>query len=205
MHERFATARRKQVPVTVLAAALSACVVESEQLNSERIESRFGSYGIEVLSSKDGVRRSNLYSVDGDRRICRTYAVVRFDDVPESIIDREHAQILAGQSIGAIFKHNGWAIFKETRYVGTHRFERDEHPVYALMARGDAPDLAMHVYRLLLKKDSQVIEYATIIELHHPDYMGPEEIAELYVVDAPAGLGDDALDAFSELVDNTAW
>lgn len=205
MHKRFIRTRRKRVPVTVLAAALSACVVESEQLNSERIQQQFGSYGLEILSSKDGVRRSNLYSVAGDRRICRTYAVVQFDDVPESIIDREHAEILAGQSIGAIFKQNGWEIFKETRYVGAHRFDRDEHPVYALMALDEAPELAMHVYRLLLKKESQIIEYATIIELHHPDYLDLEALEALFVIDAPAGLGNDALGRLVRLVDNTAW
>ena len=173
MHKRFASLRRKRIPVTVLAAALSACVVESEQLNSERIERHFGSYGIEVLSSKDGVRRSNLYSTDEGRKTCRTYAVVRFDNVPESILDREHAQILAGQSIGAIFKQNGWDIYKETRYVGAHRMARDDHPVYSLMALDDAAALAMHVYRLLLKKGEQTIEYATIIELHHPELPEP--------------------------------
>ena len=205
MHKRFASIRRKPVPATVLAAALSACVVESEQLNSERIQQQFGSYGIEVLSSKDGIRRSNLFSKDGDRRTCRTYAVVRFDDVPESIIDREHAQILAGQSIGAIFKENGWEIFKETRYVGEHQFDRDDHPVYALMALGDDPPLAMHVYRLLLKKDSQIIEYATIIELHHPEYLGHDDITALFVVEQPGSLTPDALGAITTLVDDTSW
>ena len=176
MHTRIAKVRRKQVPVTILAAALSACVVESEQLNSERIERQFGSYGIEVLSSKDGIRRSSLYSSKTDRKICRTYAVVRFDDVPDSILDREHAQILGGQSIGAIFRDNGWDIYKETSYVGVHRFGRDDHPVYALMALNEPDELAMHVYRLLLKKDSQIIEYATIIELHHPDYLDRDAV-----------------------------
>lgn len=205
MHKRFAQVRRKPVPVTVLAAALSACVVESEQLNSERIEQQFGSYGIEVLSSKDGVRRSNLYSVDGDRRTCRTYAVVRFDDVPDSIIDREHAQILAGQSIGAIFKENGWAIYKETQYIGEHQLGRDDHPVYALMALDARPPLAMHVYRLLLKKGAQVIEYATIIELHHPQYLGRDAIEDLFVVEDTGGLPGDALKDIEALVDDTSW
>lgn len=99
--------RRNRVPLSVLAAALSACVVEPELLNSERIESQFGSFGIELVAYQDGVRRANLYSIEGDRRVCRTYAVVRFDDVPDNIIADEHARIVAGASIGATFKANG--------------------------------------------------------------------------------------------------
>ena len=54
------------------------CGEESVILNSDRIEQRFGSYGIEVLASEAGLRRSNLFSYEGDTAICRTYAVVQF-------------------------------------------------------------------------------------------------------------------------------
>ena len=57
---------------TVLAAALSACATETVLLNSERVEQRFGNYGIDVLASEAGLRRSSLYSVEKDGRICRT-------------------------------------------------------------------------------------------------------------------------------------
>ncbi len=192
--------RRKKVPLSVLAAALSACVVESELLNSERIEAQFGTYGIEVISSTDGIRRSNLYSTEGDLRTCRTYAVVRFEDVPESLVGDEHAKILAGSSIGAIFKANGWEIFKETRYVGDLRLPADAHHLRTLMRLPDAPELAIHVYRLYLKKDSYIVEYATIIESHHPDYLTREALTELYLVDAPVRLADHELETLAELL-----
>lgn len=197
--------RRKRIPVTVLAAALSACVVESELLNSERIERRFGSYGIEILSSKDGVRRSSLHSIEGEQKICRTYAVVRFENVPDSIVGEEHAQILAGHSIGEIFKTRGWQIFKETRLVGEYQPPSTGHPVLHLMALDDAPPLAMHVYRLLLKKDGQIIDYATIIEVHHPEYLDRDALQELFVVEEPAGLGEADIKAATALVGDTAW
>ena len=43
--------RNSIFPPSVLAAMLSACATESVILNSERIEQRFGSYGIEVLEN----------------------------------------------------------------------------------------------------------------------------------------------------------
>ena len=42
----------------------------------------------------------------------------------------------------------------------------------------------MHVYRLRVKKDSQSIEYATIIEVHHSDYMTYRQLRRLFAVDA---------------------
>jgi hypothetical protein len=176
------------LPRSVVAAALDACAHESERLNSERIADRFGSYGIEVVSSEPGLRRSNLYSSEDGVRTCRTYAVVRFVDEPDALIDAEHAQILAGKSIGAIFKASGWAILKETLHIGTVRLDDTSHPVAALMELEGSDDVAMHVYRLLLEKDDQAIEYATLIELHHPDYLEPSDLLDLYSVDAGASL-----------------
>ena len=188
------------VPLPVLAAARSACVVESELLNSERIASEFGSYGNEVLSSANGIRRSSLYSDDGGERTCRTYAVVRFDDVPESIANDEHARILAGSSIGAIFKANSWDVYKETLYVGELALPAGEHRLSSLMRLDTTRSVALHVYRLYLKKELQVIEYATVIESHHPDYLSRAQLDKLYVVDAPTRLGESELIEVSELV-----
>ena len=188
------------VPLPVLAAARSACVVESELLNSERIAAEFGSYGNEVLSSASGIRRSSLYSGADDERVCRTYAVVRFDDVPANIANDEHARILAGSSIGAIFKANDWEVYKETLYVGELALPSDEHRVRDLMCLEDVRSVALHVYRLYLKKNEQVIEYATILESHHPDYLSRSELEQLYVVDAPTRLSEHELIEVSELV-----
>jgi len=178
----------EKVPTSVVAAALSACAIEPELLNSERIEEKFGSYGIDVLSSEPGLRHSALYSKRLGAHTCRTYAVVRFIEKPDAIIGSEHAQILAGNSIGAIFKANGWAIHKETLHIGTARIDDDNSRLATLMRLPQARDVAMHVYRLLLQKDGQAIDYATIIELHHPDYMAPEDLRDMYPLDAQATL-----------------
>jgi len=178
----------ENLPRSVIAAALDACAHESERLNSERIAERFGSYGIDVISSEPGLRRSNLYSSENRKRTCRTYAVVRFVDEPDTIIDKEHAQILAGKSIGAIFKASGWTIFKETLHVGNAELDDAAHPVAILMRLERGADVAIHVYRLLLEKGQRAIDYATLIELHHPDYLSLADLLKLYPMDARACL-----------------
>ena len=196
----LAAMQENPVPLPVLAAARSACVVESELLNSERIAATFGSYGNEVLSSANGIRRSSLYSGSGEDRVCRTYAVVRFEDVPANIADDEHARILAGSSIGAIFKANGWDVYKETLYVGELALPTGEHRVRDLMHLEAVRSVALHVYRLYLRKGTQVIEYATVLESHHPEYLNREQLEKLYIVDAPTRLSEHELVIVSELV-----
>jgi hypothetical protein len=187
------------LPRSVVAAALDACAHESERLNSERIAERFGSYGIVVLSNEPGLRRSNLYSSENGVQTCRTYAVVRFVDEPDAVIDAEHAQILAGQSIGAIFKASGWTIVKETLHIGTAALDDARHPVAALMRLVRSTDVAMHVYRLLLEKRQQAIEYATLIEMHHPDYLSRSDLLTLFSVDARTSLRPQQVEEYKTL------
>ena len=192
------------LPRSVVAAALDACAHESERLNSERIADRFGSYGIDVVSSEPGLRRSNLYSSENGIHTCRTYAVVRFVDEPDALIDAEHAQILAGKSIGAIFKASGWAILKETMHIGTVRLDDLGHPVATLMGLRRSADVAMHVYRLLLEKNDQAVEYATLIELHHPEYLDLSDLLDLYTIDAGKSLQPQQVEAMKQLGLNAA-
>jgi hypothetical protein len=176
------------VPSSIAAAALSACAIEPELLNSERIEERFGSYGIEVLSERPGLRKSALFSGHGSERTCRTYAVVRFVDATDAKIDSEHEQVLAGDSIGAIFKAGGWTIRKETLHIGATELPAVGCEIVASMRLGDPSKVAMHVYRLLLRKDDEAIDYATISEFHHPDYLNLADLRTLYPVEATRQL-----------------
>ena len=72
--------------------------------NSERIRLKFGSYGIEVLESGQGIRVSNLYSIKDGVRTNRTFAVVAYPDVIEPEFSEEHDAIINGQSIGNVFR-----------------------------------------------------------------------------------------------------
>jgi len=187
--------RLTSIPPNVLAALLSACATESVVLNSERIERRFGSYGVQVLASEAGLRRSSLYSLDGSPETCRTYAVVRFADQLDDRYSEEHAKVLSGDSIGAIFKSRGWHVRKQTMYIGSLALPRTSNSIAEMMRIDGAQDLGLHVYQLLLVRDEQMFEYATIIETHHPEYLSASDLHDLYEYDtamrlSPAEVSD---------------
>jgi hypothetical protein len=189
-----------KLPPTVLAAVISACAAEPVLLNSERIEKRFGSYSMDVLASKAGLRRSSLFSVNDGQRVCRTYAVVQFADPLGEHCSDAHAKVLAGNSIGAIFRSHGWNVHKQTLHIGSLELPPGNQVICRLM-QIDAPcKLALHVYQLLLAKDAQVLEYATIIETHHPDYLTESDLYELYEYDTIDALPETAAREFAALV-----
>jgi len=183
----------------VLAAALSACATETVLLNSERIENRFGSYGIDVLASEASLRRSSLYSVEEGRKTCRTYAIVRFVDNPDSSFGAEHAEVLAGNSLGEVFKQNGWHIQKQTVHIGSLQLPVDT-PVSGLMHLEQQTTLALHVYQLLLARADQVFEYAMIIEVHHPEYLSENDLLEIYSYDHADFLSHASLQELAALL-----
>ena len=192
--------RKSHFPPSVLAAMLSACATESVLLNSERIERRFGSYGIEVLASEAGLRRSGLFSLDGDTATCRTYAVVEFVERPDERYDAAHSKVLAGNSIGETFREDGWGIQKSTLFIGDVRLPDRNTEIGRLMRLTGAHDLALHVYQLVLVREDVALEYATIMEVHHPEYLTTPELGELFDYDpAPATTAADVT-RLSELV-----
>ena len=184
----------------VIAAALSACALEPEILNSERIEQRFGSYGIEVLSHSEGIRRSSLYSTEAGAKICRTYAVVRFMDTATPRVAAAHADVLAGESIGATFKSSGWEISKLTLYIGSLPMPDPDHSIAKLMQLGSPTELAVHAYQLVLSNNDQTVEYAMIVETHHPEYLGEQELNSLYGDSTLPKLSDNEIRNLSTLI-----
>jgi len=38
----------------------------------------------------------------------------------------------------------------------------------------------IHVYSLLIKKDNKQFHYASIAEVHHPDYLGLEDLRSIF-------------------------
>jgi hypothetical protein len=111
-----------------------------------------------------------------------------------------HAEILAGQSIGATFKSVGWEIRKSTLYVGTLFLDPSGHPIGQLMQIDEPADLAMHAYRLNLEKGSQSLDYATIVEIHHPEYLSPAELKSLYDRDVKSRVSDAEIGRLQVLV-----
>ena len=175
---------QQTVSPVILAAALSACTQQPELLNSERIEHQFGNYQVVVLGQDAGVRRSSLYSVQDGVNTYRTYAVVQFADADIAEIEEAHQDVLAGQSIGTTFKDSGWNIRKDTLHIGKLPMPGSQHQVGRLMRLDQGIDLAVHIYRMTLEKSDLSIQYATIVEIHHPNYMTEAAVLELYAVDA---------------------
>ena len=147
-------------------------------LNSERIQANFGTYGIEVLEQGERVRVSNLYSFPraGDRT-CRTFAVVQYAASIDPAIKAEHAAIVAGGSIGAVFAASGWEVRKRN-------LSYDEIPatpkLATLMRVAANTPLAEHVYVLDVVKGARTIEYATVAEIHHPSYLRVVDLVKIY-------------------------
>jgi hypothetical protein len=148
--------------------------------NSDRIRLKFGNFGIEVLESGLRIRVSNLYSVKGGVKTNRTFAVVSYPDVIDPAFGREHDAIVNGQSIGIVFKDNGWFIDKRHRYFGT--VDTSSHGLDVESLFGDIGIIrpAIHLYSLFVRKDDSRFEYASIAEVHHPDYLNLEDLRAIY-------------------------
>jgi hypothetical protein len=170
------------VVIAALAQAPSAGQPARELLNSERIAAAFGSYGIEVLEQDEQVRVSSLFSTAAGAKTCRTFAIVRYASPLDPAVSAEHAAIVAGGSIGATFAARGWEVRKTHLSYG----ERPATPkLAALMRIAAGTPLAEHVYVLDVVKDGRAIEYAALVEIHHPDYLDRGELVQIYgAVDA---------------------
>lgn len=149
-------------------------------LNSERIERRFGSYGIEVLKSTPRVRVSNLYSGHGSSKICRTLAVVLYPEQPDPRLTTEHQLIVDGGSIGATFKRRGWSVSKRHLHYGAIDPAPAAPRLERLMGIPPTESLALHIYALAVSRRGIAVDYATIAEIHHPDYLSPADLQPIY-------------------------
>ena len=109
-------------------------------------------------------------------------------DATEPALLAAHHDVMAGASLGARFEDAGWQVSKATRYVGALPALRPAPDWVALMGLESSEQLAVHVYRLSIKKGREVYEYADIVEVHHPDYMTARDLAALY----PLRAGDRA-------------
>lgn len=164
----------------LVATAIAACAGSGQGLNSDRIRQAFGSYGVDIIYADDERRISNLYSEESGKRVMRTYAVVNFQGRPPAALAREHAEILRGASIGSTFRRAGWTIEKHHTYIGA--FEVPES--YTLVAEGmqiSLPrELATHSYLFVVSRDDRSYTYATITEVHHPDFLSGDDLQEIY-------------------------
>jgi hypothetical protein len=177
MHSRYRLTLALMFAMVASLAAAQSSDPPRELLNSERIEARFGSYGIEVLASDARLRVSNLFSREAAGPVTRTFAIVLYPERIAPALAREHAAILDGGSIGATFAAAGWHVLKSHRYFGevasAARVER-------LMKLDAGARLAVHIYQLAVERDGTRYDYAAIAEIHHPAYLSLAELEAIY-------------------------
>ena len=152
----------------------------SDLANSDRIRLKFGNYGIEVVENDLRIRVSNLFSTDAGVKTNRTFAVVMYPAVIEAAFKKEHEAIIAGQSIGIVFKENGWSIEKHHHYFGELDPSSDFSAIHSVFGDIGAVKPVIHVYSLNIKKDKSEFHYASIAEVHHPGYRDMEEMQAIY-------------------------
>jgi hypothetical protein len=163
----------------------------SDLANSDRIRLKFGNYGIEVIENGLRIRVSKLFSTDASVKTNRTFAVVMYPAVIETAFGKEHKAIIDGQSIGIVFKENGWFIDKRHQYIGELKPLSDFSDVHSVF--GDIGEVrpVIHVYSLFIKKGNDEFHYASIAEVHHPDYLDLEELNAIYGNEFDGTLGKD--------------
>lgn len=176
---------------TIKGEALATEDQTSGLANSDRIRLKFGNYGIEVIENDPRIRVSKLFSSSAGVKTNRTFAVVMYPVVIESAFRNEHEAIIDGQSIGIVFKDNGWQIDKRHQFVGELEPLPDISGVYSVF--GDIGDIqpAIHVYSLIVKKDNARFHYASIAEVHHPDYLDLEELRTIFGDELDGALVND--------------
>lgn len=172
--------RRFNIACVLISLLLTACAGLSGGLNSDMIESRFGSYGVDILEQTSERRISSLYSDSGERKTTRTYAVVDFVASDRRVYAGEHADISAGGSIGETFRRAGWQIEKQHIFIGELEMPPEYRSIAELMKIELPETLATHHYLFTVTRDERSWNYATITEVHHPQYLTADDLRELY-------------------------
>lgn len=154
-------------------------------LNSERIRSCFGSYGVEVIHQDSRLRVSSLYSLEGEERITRTLAISEFtSDLPASL-NEAYKAIRAGASMGATLEDAGWRVEKRQRYSG----EVAASAALGCLSNPPEPEaqslLAVQVYDLYVVREEEVVRFALLAELHDPRYLTLPDLQQIHGPVAP--------------------
>ena len=134
-----------------------------------------------MLYNSAQLRVSNLY--DG-KKITRTLAVVDYPETIDSSFAKEHQMIVAGGSIGNVFKSRGWLIEKKNIYLGELAPSADYKKLYALMGNIPPSKLSVWIYVFNIRRGEKTFPYATISEVYHPDYLS---LANLKCINSDAG------------------
>jgi len=177
---KFKNSRRTSGSLATAALALATLLAgcAPTPLNSERIVQRFGSYGVQLVEQDENRRIASLYSEHDGLRTCRSYAIVFFESPLDPALEAADRLIRDGASIGSTFAGLGWRVNKTTLDIRTVTVESAR--LARLMDIHVPADLAMHAYRFVVSREGDTHPYATIVEIHHPDYLDVAELRRIY-------------------------
>ena len=156
--------------------------------NGDRIRLKYGAYHIEIIENDSCIRVSKLYSIDAGVKTIRTFAVVAYPDIIEPAFQKEHDAIMNGQSIGIVFKNNGWSIDKRHQYFGEIGAPADYSGIYPADGETSITPPAIHIYALFVEKENTRFQYASIAEVHHPEYLQLEDLNAIYGNEFDSGV-----------------
>jgi len=154
-------------------ASARLCFLETTVLNSDKIKTQFGSYGVEVLWQNETLRLANLYSVHGEARICRTLAVTHFMLPVNSALATSDQQIRAGQSIGATLRADGFTVYRSCSVL-THTTAGARFAAITGKSVPVGAALAVQIYSLGAARGGVTLDYAAIAEAYHPEHVSPD-------------------------------
>ena len=169
----------RRLLISLASLALASCAT-SNGLNTDRIARQFGNVGVEIIEQSAETRVTSLFSLAGEQKTMRTYAVVDYPGNPREAYRREHEEIVAGGSIGETFRRAGWSIRKQHLFIG----ELEVPEGYETLERGMRialpASLAVHQYLFVITREERSWTYATITEVHHPQYLDADALREIY-------------------------
>lgn len=152
--------------------------LQKNLLNSQRIELKYGSYGVDVLAQNDDMRLSNLYSLKDGQKITRTIAYILYQRPLDQKLALAHQQIISGGSIGSTLKAHGFQVKKDFFYL-------DEIVVPKALQSYLGKEKALAViYDLKVDKGVE-LPYCTILEIYDGDFLTKAEALKLYPVQKP--------------------
>ncbi len=124
------------------------------------------------------MRITSLYSLVNGQPITRTLAMVGYlSDYPPQVTD-VHTKIVSGGSLGQSFVDHGFEVVKETVTLMNLPCGEGMGPLYEMMKLKERVPLAYHNYVLKVRKDSNWIPYAKVTEVHSPEHLTIQELAE---------------------------
>ena len=174
-----------------------ACATSGVPLNSDLIERRYGSYGVEIRDADGDRRVASLYSGPADRPTTRTYAITEFLHPDLAAYRRQHEKIVGGDSIGSTFRAAGYDIRKQSLFIGELEVPAGYTTLAGLMKVDFPAMLAVHQYLFVVSKDDNNWSYARITEVHHPDFLSASELQTMY---GEIVLDDSNRDSFHDFI-----